>query len=107
MIVLNKDNKMNNKVCTACGIAKDITNFYNKDSRCKKCKIMYQKEKWYNKKEQLINLKELNDEKSVTIRNLQVLCNFYEEKVINLENEIKKLNVEIKKLRRKKHILDK
>lgn len=50
MIVLNKDNKIKNKVCTACGIAKDIKDFYNKNSRCKKCKIIYQKEKRYVKK---------------------------------------------------------
>lgn len=36
--------------------------------------------KRYNKKEQLINLKELNDEKSLTIKFLQVLCNYYKAK---------------------------
>lgn len=106
MIVFNKDNEINNKVCISCGIAKSITDFYNKDSRCKKCKILYQKERRYNKKEQLINLRESNDEKNITIRNLQVLCDFYEEKVINLENEMKKLNLQIKKIRRKKHIIE-
>lgn len=53
----NKDNELNNKVCISCGIAKNITDFYSKDSRCKKCKIIYQKERRYTKKEELVNLK--------------------------------------------------
>lgn len=88
----NKDNELNNKVCISCGIAKNITDFYSKDSRCKKCKIIYQKERRYN-------------EKDITIKNLQILCNFYEKENNDLKDEIKKLNIEIKKSRRKKQII--
>lgn len=55
IFVINRDKNEDEKykICTICGIAKFIDEIYSTDSRCKKCKIVYNKERRHFKNEQL------------------------------------------------------
>lgn len=84
------------KTCNICGIAKDIKEFYNTDTRCIPCKKEYQKERNKIRKEQKLKNKQKEEIHDKVLKNL---CEYYEDK-------IEKLNIEIKNLRRKNIFID-
>lgn len=52
------------KSCNICGLIKKVNEFYNTDTRCKKCKSEYQKKRRIINKEKIIENKqkeELNE----------------------------------------------
>ena len=89
VLFFNKDNEKVWKVCTICGLAKEINNFYNKDNRCKPCKIAY------NKQRRHIKIQQLKEYKEKMYENYELkdkIINIYENKIQYLEKEIKYLN---------------
>lgn len=75
--------------------------FYSKDSRCINCKKIYQKEKRRNKINMLDNLKKSNDINDSKNRELESLCRFLEDKLISLEKDIIRFNLQIVEIKKK------
>lgn len=82
------------KTCNICGLAKEIDEFYNTDSRCIPCKKIYQRDRNKIRKENILKNKQKEEIHDKVLKNL---CDYYENKIEYLEKEIKELN-------RNKHI---
>jgi hypothetical protein len=91
IIFFNQDNGKVWKICTICGLAKENNSFYNKDNRCKTCKIAYNKERRHIKTQQLKDYKKKMD-KNYELKDK--LINIYENRIQYLEKEIKYINRE-------------
>lgn len=77
------------KTCNICGLAKEITDFYNTDTRCIPCKKKYQKERNKIRKENLLKNKQKEEIYDKVLKNL---CEYYENKIEKLEKEVKELH---------------
>lgn len=78
------------KTCNICGLIKKCEDFYKTDTRCKVCKLEYQKKRRIINKDKKIDLKQKEDLKDKILNNI---CNYYESKIETLENEIKNLKI--------------
>ena len=55
---------MDGKICVVCKIEKRISNFYNKNRKCKQCNIKRSKRRYYENKEKISNQQKLYYEKN-------------------------------------------
>lgn len=58
-LILDKFMEEKHKACSICGLAKKQIDFYGNDSRCKSCKILYNKERRHIKNDQLKKYREI------------------------------------------------
>lgn len=77
------------KTCNICRLIKRNYDFYNKDTRCKKCKCEYQKKRRLINKDIKMELRKKEDFKDKVLSNM---CNYYEDKIKILEKEIQNLH---------------